>query len=160
MQPESFRDPVGLCVTGNGKLFVAESAAPKRFTRWSAEGTLERQFHGPYYYSGMFGIDEEQPEHVYGDTHSDLIRYVVDYETGRWDVDRYWIDAYKDSGVPREMVAADSAQGRAGLVVQRQRRDRRAARRPRAGRGGRLRRLPGKTARWRLSARCRAKRRA
>ena len=100
MQPASFRDPVGLCVTGNGKLFVAESAAPKRFTRWSAEGTLERQFHGPYYYSGMFGVDEEQPEHVYGDTHSDLIRYVVDYETGRWDVDRYWIDAYKDSGVP------------------------------------------------------------
>ncbi len=100
MQPASFRDPVGLCITGNGKLFVAESAAPKRFTRWSAEGTLERQFHGPYYFSGMFGIDEEQPEHVYGDTHSDLIRYVVDYETGRWDVDHYWIDAYKDSGVP------------------------------------------------------------
>ena len=100
MQPESFRDPVGLCVAGNGKLFVAESAAPKRFTRWSAKGTLERQFHGPYYYSGMFGIDEQQPEYVYGDTHSDLIRYMVDYETGRWDVDHYWIDAYKDSGVP------------------------------------------------------------
>jgi hypothetical protein len=100
MEPTSFRDPVGLCVTGNGRLFVAESAAPKRFTRWSAEGAMERQFHGPYYYSGMFGIDEERPEHVYGDTHSDLIRYVVDYETGRWDVDHYWIDAYKDSGVP------------------------------------------------------------
>jgi hypothetical protein len=100
MEPASFRDPVGLCVAGNGKLFVAESAAPKRFTRWSAQGTLERQFHGPYYYSGMFGVDEERPEYVYGDTHSDLIRYVVDYETGRWDVDHYWIDAYKDSGVP------------------------------------------------------------
>jgi hypothetical protein len=100
MEPTSFRDPVGLCVTGNGRLFVAESAAPKRFTRWSAAGVYERQFHGPYYYSGMFGIDEQQPEHVYGDTHSDIIRYVVDYETGRWDVDHYWIDAYKDSGVP------------------------------------------------------------
>jgi hypothetical protein len=102
MIAEAFRDPVGLCVAGDGTLFVAESAAPKRFTRWSPEGRLEREFHGPYYYSGMFGIDEEQPEHVYGDTHADLIRYVVDYATGRWNVDHYWIDAYKDAGMPVE----------------------------------------------------------
>ena len=102
MVPDAFRDPVGLCVAADGTLFVAESAAPKRFTRWSADGKLQREFHGPYYYSGMFGIDEQQPEHVYGDTHSDLIRYVVDYETGRWDVDHYWIEAYKDAGMPVE----------------------------------------------------------
>ena len=100
MQPRSFRSPVGLCTTGSGKLFVAESTAPKRFTRWSLDGSLEREFHGPYYYSGMFGIDEVRPEHVYGDTHGDIIRYVVDYATGKWRVDHYWIDAYKDSGVP------------------------------------------------------------
>ena len=29
---------------------------------------LERQFHGPYYYSGMFGIDEDDPQYLYGDT--------------------------------------------------------------------------------------------
>jgi len=102
MIPDAFRDPVGLCVAADGTLFVAESAAPKRFTRWSADGKLQREFHGPYYYSGMFGIDEQQPEHVYGDTHADLIRYVVDYETGRWNVDHYWIDAYKDAGMPVE----------------------------------------------------------
>lgn len=100
MQPLAFRDPAGLCVTGNGRLFVAERAAPKRFTRWSAAGALEREFHGPYYYSGMFGIDEAEPEYVYGDTHSDLIRYRVNYETGAWSVDHYWIGAYEDSGVP------------------------------------------------------------
>jgi hypothetical protein len=100
MDPQSFLDPVGLCVTGNGKLFVAEGACPKRFSRWSADGRFERQFHGPYYYSGMFGVDEARPEHVYGDTHGDIIRYVVDYETGRWDVDRYWIGVYHESNVP------------------------------------------------------------
>jgi hypothetical protein len=100
MQPSSLLQPVGLCVTGGGKLLVAEDATPRRFTRWSADGRLERQFHGPYYYSGMFGIDEDEPEYVYGDTHGDLIRYKVDYQTGKWDVDRYWIGVYKDSHVP------------------------------------------------------------
>lgn len=100
MEPKAFRDPGGLCVTGVGRLFVAESAAPKRFTRWSAEGKLEREFHGPYYYSGMFGIDEAEPEFVYGDTHGDLIRYRLNYDTGAWSVDHYWINAYKDSGIP------------------------------------------------------------
>ncbi len=100
MQPTSFLNPVGLCVTGNGKLFVAENATPKRFTRWSPAGELEREFQGPYYLSGMFGIDEDAPENVYGDTHSDLIRYTVDYDTGKWAVDRYWIGAYEQSGVP------------------------------------------------------------
>ncbi|MCY3018022.1 MAG: hypothetical protein NTW87_03190, partial [Planctomycetota bacterium] len=100
MEPESFRNPVGLCVSGNGKLFVAEHAPPRRFTRWSLDGKLEREFHGPYYYSGMFGVDDEQPEHVYGDTHADIIRYVVNYDTGKWEVDRYWTSAYDQSGVP------------------------------------------------------------
>ena len=100
MQPESFREPVGFCVAGNGKLFVAENATPRRFSRWAPDGKLEREFHGPYYLSGMFGIDEEQPELVYGDTHSDLIRYRVDYETGKWGVEHYWIKAYEQAGVP------------------------------------------------------------
>src|SRR6185437_6251694 len=94
MQPASFREPTALCFTGNGKLFVAEAAAPKRFTRWSADGKLERQFHGPYYYSGMFGVDEDDPQFIYGDTHGDIIRYKVDYDTGAWDVDHYWIGVY------------------------------------------------------------------
>ncbi|MFZ2658717.1 MAG: sugar-binding protein, partial [Victivallales bacterium] len=85
----------GLCVTGNGKIFIAEESAPKRFTRWSSDGTLEREFHGPYYFSGMFGIDEEFPEHVYADTHGDIIRYELDYGTGRWKVDSYWSGVYK-----------------------------------------------------------------
>ena len=100
MLPESFLNPVGLCITGNGKVFVAENATPKRFTRWSADGALEREFDGPQYYSGMFGVDDEQPQFVYGDTHGDIIRYIVDYNTGKWQIDRYWIGAYKESGVP------------------------------------------------------------
>jgi hypothetical protein len=100
MIPDALLSPVGLCVTGNGKLFVAESMAPKRFTRWSPQGALEKEFDGPYYYSGMFGVDDAEPEYIYADTHSDIIRYKVDYETGQWKVDHYWIGAYKDSGVP------------------------------------------------------------
>jgi len=100
MLPESFRNPVGLCVTGNGRLFVAENAAPRRFTRWSPDGRLERQFHGPYYFSGMFGVDDEHPEDVYADTHTDLIRYRVDYQTATWEVVHYWIGAYGLAGVP------------------------------------------------------------
>jgi hypothetical protein len=100
MQPENFLDPVGICnITGN-LLFAAESAAPKRFTRWSSTGKLEREFQGPYYYSGMFGVDDEKPEYIYGDTHSDIIRYIFNYTTGTWSVDSYWINAYKDAGVP------------------------------------------------------------
>ncbi len=105
MQPENFRDPVGLCAVGNGRLFVAESAAPKRFTRWSAAGALEREFQGPYYYSGMFAVDDAQPEYVYGDTHGDLIRYKVDYTTGKWSVDSYWIGVYADTGIPAKWWA-------------------------------------------------------
>ncbi len=91
---DSFLKPAGLCMMGNGRIFIAEEAAPKRFTRWSQEGTLEREFHGPYYFSGMFGIDEEIPEHVYADTHGDIIRYILDYNTGKWEVDSYWIGVY------------------------------------------------------------------
>lgn len=100
LQPESFLAPVGVCTTGGGKMFVAENSSPKRFTRWTLDGRFERQFDGPYYYSGMFGIDEDEPEWVYGDTHRDLIRYRVDYDSGQWSVDSYWINAYQDSGVP------------------------------------------------------------
>jgi hypothetical protein len=105
MQPENFRDPVGVCVTGNGRVFVAESAAPKRFTRWSTAGALEKEFHGPYYYSGMFAVDDAQPEYVYGDTHGDIIRYKVDYATGKWSVDSYWIGVYADTGIPAKWWA-------------------------------------------------------
>jgi hypothetical protein len=98
MIKDSFLEPTGVGVTAGGKLFVAEAQAPKRFTRWSADGKLEREFHGPYYYSGMFAVDFEQPENIYGDTHGDIIRYKVDYATGHWDVDRYWIGVYNHGG--------------------------------------------------------------
>ncbi|OPZ31159.1 MAG: NHL repeat protein [Lentisphaerae bacterium ADurb.BinA184] len=100
MQPESFRNPVGLCALADGRIFAAENAAPRRFTRWAPDGHLEKQFHGPYYFSGMFGVDEEEPELIYGDTHADLIRYRVDYDTGAWAVEHYWIGAYEQTGVP------------------------------------------------------------
>ena len=105
MIPDSFLNPVGLCVTGSGRLFVAEHSVPRRFTRWSADGKLERQFHGPYYLSGMFAVDDENPEYVYGDTHGSIIRYKVDYQTGQWDVDRYWTDVYGQTGVPAKWWA-------------------------------------------------------
>jgi len=100
MQPASLLNPVGLCVTGNGKLFVAEHAVPRRFTRWSPDGALERQFHGPYYFSGMFAVDDDHPEYIYADTHNDLIRYLFDYQTGQWEVEHYWSNAYAQAGIP------------------------------------------------------------
>lgn len=98
MDPESFLDPTGCCLTGSGKLFVAENTTPRRFTRWSAQGKLEKEFDGPYYMSGMFGVDDEQPEYVYADTHGDIIRYHVDYQTGNWSIDSYWIGVYQTAG--------------------------------------------------------------
>jgi len=95
MIPDSFLAPTGLCVAGNGKVFVAEDSVPRRFTRWSQDAGLEKEFHGPYYYSGMFGVDDEHPEYVYADTHGSIIRYKVDYTTGKWEVDRYWTGVYE-----------------------------------------------------------------
>ena len=100
MQPASLLKPVGLCAMADGTMFVAENSTPRRFTRWSTDGRLERQFHGPYYFSGMFGVDESQPEFIYGDSHRDLVRYRVDYDTGRWSVDAYWTDMYAQVHVP------------------------------------------------------------
>ncbi len=105
MEPANLLKPVGLCVMGNGRLFVAEDSVPRRFTRWSPQGALERQFHGPYYYSGMFGIDEQNPDYVYGDTHGDLIRYKFDYKTGKWDVDSYWTAVYNPTDHSAEQGA-------------------------------------------------------
>jgi hypothetical protein len=104
--PDSFLEPVGLCVTGGGRLFVAEDSAPRRFTRWSATGQWERQWHGPYYLSGMFGIDEENPDYVYGDTHGSLIRYHLDYQTGQWEVDSYWTGVYQPTDTTNEQGLA------------------------------------------------------
>jgi hypothetical protein len=114
MIKDAFLDPTGLGVTAGGRLFVAESQAPKRFTRWSAEGRLEREFHGPYYYSGMFAVDFEQPEYVYGDTHGDIIRYKVDYDTGAWDVDAYWIGVFNHGGDEVPLKWAQTVRHRAG----------------------------------------------
>lgn len=105
MQPENLLNPVGLCAMGNGRLFVAEDSVPRRFTRWSATGAFEKQFHGPYYLSGMFGIDEENPNYVYGDTHGSLIRYTFDYKTAKWDVDAYWTDVYNPTDNSNEQGA-------------------------------------------------------
>ena len=105
MEDENFREPIGLCVTAGGKLFVAENTSPRRFTRWAAGGKFEKQFNGPYYYSGMFAIDDAEPENIYGDTHGDFIRYKLDYATGQWKVDHYWIGAWEQSGVPAKWFA-------------------------------------------------------
>jgi len=92
-------DPAGLCVTADGKLFVTEDSAPRRFSRWNvgasgATGVFERDWHGPYYLSGMWGVDEQQPEIFYGDSHGDVVRYEFNYDTGSWRVDAAWRKVY------------------------------------------------------------------
>jgi hypothetical protein len=104
MKPAALRRPSGFCVTGNGRVFVAEDAPPRRLARFGADGKFERHFVGPYYMSGMWGVDDEQPEYFYADSHRDLVRYRFDYETGHWDVDAHWEDFYTQSGVPAKWM--------------------------------------------------------
>jgi hypothetical protein len=92
MQPDSLLRPSGVAAMPSGRIFVAENSTPRRFTRWSKDGALERQFHGPYYMSGKFFVDEDQPEHLYYTDHNCWVRYQVDYATGAWEVDRYWMN--------------------------------------------------------------------
>ena len=97
--PTDLYDPAGLCVTANGKLFVAEDSAPRRFSRWRIDpsgspAAFERDWHGPYYLSGMWGVDEQHPEIFYGDSHGDVVRYVFNYDTGKWSVDAAWRKVY------------------------------------------------------------------
>ena len=152
MQPASFRDPVGLCITGNGKLFAAESACAEAIHAVVGGGDAG----APVPRSLLL---QRHVRHRRGAARARLRRHAQRFNPlrgrlrnrpmGRGPLLDRRLQGLRRT---REMVAADSAQGRPGLVVQRQRRDRRIAGRPRAGRGGRVRWLRGEAARRELSA--------
>ena len=64
--PSSFRDPAGVAADARGGLLVAESSAPKVFSRWDAltGRPLARWFGGPSYWDGTWP-DSDDPRTVY-----------------------------------------------------------------------------------------------
>jgi hypothetical protein len=79
--PTRFDNPVDLTIDSAGKLWVTdEFNQPKRITRWSRDGKLEKTFMGPTYYGGGGKIDSGN--------HSVVnylgMKFVMDYKTRQW----------------------------------------------------------------------------
>jgi len=56
--PSRFDNPIGLTIDKNGKLWVADySTQPKRISRWSPDGKIEKWFLGPAAYGGGGTMD-------------------------------------------------------------------------------------------------------
>jgi hypothetical protein len=78
---------------GQDRLLVTETAGPMRISEWScADGKLLRQWFLCQNAAGGFCLDPERPEHIYVTSLNTpgIIRFHVDYDTGKWHVDAYW----------------------------------------------------------------------
>lgn len=88
--PTRFNTPADLAIDGNGKLWVVESCGqPKRVTRWSRDGKLEKQFMGPTNYGGggfMGGAGWLDPNNR-SLFYFDGMKFVIDWKTYEWKLD-------------------------------------------------------------------------
>ena len=81
---------------GQERLLVVERSGPSRVSEWSSGGKLLREwFAGQTQAVFGYAIDPDDPEHIYMATSepasgSGLVRFRVDYATGRWGVDGVW----------------------------------------------------------------------
>ena len=81
---------------GKERLLVVERSGPSRVSEWSTEGKLLREwFAGQTQAVFGYTIDPDDPEHIYMATSrpasgSGLLRFRVDYATGRWSLDGVW----------------------------------------------------------------------
>jgi hypothetical protein len=78
---------------GVERLLVVETGGPSRISEWSTDGKLLRDWHGLLTHAGNSGFtaDPESPEHLYIRGQNDtLLRYRVDYATGKWELEAVW----------------------------------------------------------------------
>ncbi|MEI6518851.1 MAG: hypothetical protein WCO98_02220 [bacterium] len=85
-----FNNPWDLTIDGNGKLWVVEhSMAPKRISRWSRDGKLEKSFLGPASYGGggaYGGAGWLDPKDI-SQFYFDGMKFKIDWKTRNWKLD-------------------------------------------------------------------------
>ena len=81
---------------GKDRLLVVERSGPGRISEWWPDGRLNRSWFMTQTAATFgFGVDPEDPKHVYVATDHDatgygLIRFLVDYEQKTWKIDAVW----------------------------------------------------------------------
>jgi DNA-binding beta-propeller fold protein YncE len=102
--PSGLLKPYAIAVDANGRLWVAEAddmgrsyveCDPKRYSVWSPDGSLWKEFFGSISYSMRAYLDPARPEQVYINS----VRYNVDYEKGTWAIDAIIMRPSEDNGV-------------------------------------------------------------
>jgi hypothetical protein len=88
--PGGMRDPNGIAVDPQGRLWVAEETMfPKRLSVWAADGTLVTDFIGPTTYGGMGAcVDPDDKTRVFGNG----CEYRLDYAANKATVTANLID--------------------------------------------------------------------
>ena len=89
-QPDMLRNPAGICVAADGKIFFSEDAPPKVFYRLSAGLKYEKHWAGPWYLSGEVCVDPQNPSDLYGWGGDAFIRHHVDYQAKSSTPDAVW----------------------------------------------------------------------
>lgn len=79
--PTRLYNPTNITLDAAGKLWIAEAFfQPKRFTRWSTDGKLEKEFMGPTQYGGGGMIDPRDPSVI---NHMGM-KFRIDFPTRTW----------------------------------------------------------------------------
>jgi hypothetical protein len=82
--PRRLQNPAELTIDVNGKLWVAENCwQPKRVTRWSRDGKLEKEFYGPTQYGGGGQLDPGDRNVL----NFDGMKFVIDWDKRTWKLD-------------------------------------------------------------------------
>jgi hypothetical protein len=81
---------------GKERLVVIEKDGPYRISEWDINGNLIREWFSPQFSADIgYCADPEEPEYIYCTVSEPyngygLVRYKIDYETGKWNVDAFW----------------------------------------------------------------------
>ncbi len=82
--PRRLQNPAELTIDCNGKLWVVENSwQPKRITRWSRDGKLEKEYYGPTQYGGGGQLDPGDRNVL----NFDGMKFVIDWEHRTWKLD-------------------------------------------------------------------------
>ena len=89
-------NPYAIAVDKNSRLWVVEADnQPKRYSVWSPDGTLWKEFLGSLDYSTSGYVDPAEPGYVYAQS----VRYRVDFEKGAWAPDATILRPRTEAGV-------------------------------------------------------------
>ncbi|HTN73657.1 MAG TPA: hypothetical protein VL096_00360, partial [Pirellulaceae bacterium] len=82
--PQELTNAVALSVDAEDKLWLVEqNYQPKRITRWSAVGEVEKQFYGPTHYGGGGMLDARDKSVI---NHLGM-KFRIDYQTRTWQLE-------------------------------------------------------------------------